>query len=203
MNTILTNLDLLTSPFYKWSKRSETEFFVSTGMNIHTLRDYVVPVELLAKRHPELPRALTALFAHKREKTNAWLVFNNEVFATLDLLEKPLIAFNDDRGNALVMCDVAAFREDKKSKSKMYLHGKVLSVVTYEVNGQQVEFATRNEREGVTVSRKELDARYPGWAERREVCKALGYSDLELITQVFADDPTVNIAPLPESVKFD
>lgn len=199
---VLTDIELVSSPFYRWQKHGDSEYTVTTGMDIYTLRDYLVTSSFLAAQHPDLPETLAALFDYRVTSLGLDLLYTQEVLATIDLLREKIVTLTSTIGFDVLLCDLQSINPYKNSELKMEVKGRCISEVPHFFNNKNFRVALSSTYQTVFVTRFELERRFPGWEKRWHLCTELGYLEQDAIKHVFMLEPKISTLSLPNGLDF-
>lgn len=166
--------------------------------------DQLVPANLLQKKHPDLPDAIRGLIAWDIQEAGCHFAFHAEVIGTLDLLMGNVLTVTGMEGGSHQIRDITRVSKPHTDVTTRTLHGTVVSVKSYEINGKLQHFVANSNTQEFVILDASLEASCPGWRDRYHVGEQLGLGSNELLDYAFKK-PASAVLPAPalSDLNFD
>lgn len=184
MSSIRPNLDTLLSIAERWIRADNGVFGAGIVKNSISEVWAVEPYEL-ACFHPLFAQSLEEMLLWKQKNHQRSHATRSEVIATLSVLRNGVFDFKDIQNDTVLFTNLNTLHIPSDKEKHIWVDGDLVLLKKAGLNNTGVPFVTACQTAGLTVSRADLDLRYPGWEERWRIGKELGVDTKVLLKEVF------------------
>lgn len=159
---------------------------------------YPVSDSELAALHPRMPEVVRAMVTWTKTNKKQEEILGEEFFAQLDILQYGLIELETHHGEVEAFSHISSVIEDENETVELTAATVTLDYVQLVDESTPIVVSTLFWSH--TVSKVELDRKYPGWEERWKIGQTIGMANSQLMRMVFAKDAVaLHAQPLPNT----
>lgn len=171
--------------------------------NTSTIKEYEVHISQLLELHPLLPVAIDAVLDHRKKLiAEDPIIRSMLVELNMHVLKNGYTEVNDTtNATPWSFVEIDNMRENVLDRDTLLVSGTAVTVDHVKHGDLNVPVVIDDAWYEITVSKNEMDSRFPGWEERWKLGAEIGVDNLSLMRHVF----TVNNVVTPPSldITFD
>lgn len=140
----------------------------------------------LAVHHPQFPLTLRTHMDWLRKTYGEEYEYMllDEVLTDLRFLINGALRFDDEAGKCCMVMDIFRVEPDDDGR-RVFISANEINLETIQVDGVDVTLVVHCAQQGMNVLYTEMDAKFPGWAERYRIGNELGLDNEAIIQHVF------------------
>lgn len=179
MSNPLPDFDILFKDDNYWQSSDGKTFRVSALRNV-----YECSADALNTLHPFLAECVFERIKYNGRVDSLHFALSQDVVLTLAYLKTGGLSFNDEGGNTIELAEVDSLDQANFSSAKVIIKGPGMKIEYTQQPGRKYPIVRDRGWSNNIVNKRDLDTRYPGWEERWNIAKDIGFDD-DLIGHVF------------------